>query len=258
MNIIITCEKTLTAFRLKVLESLFESKKHKILACIVDDRSHKTSLQRLRKHIKKGRGGYVLVMAFKSLFGHEKHTVSTIEFLRTKNVPVIFTDSPYSEDTINKINGYSPDIMVLNGGFGIIKEPWLNLTKHGVISYHHGEITEYRGQPSAFWELYNGEKEIGVTVQKIGAGLDCGQPIVRKKIPIKCCDTLSSLKKRLYDQSIEMMRHALDLLEKDDFVPEKIESLGKLYTIPNLRQWLILNFRIAYRFICHKIKYRPK
>lgn len=255
MNIIITCEKTLTAFRLKVLESLLGSKKHKILACIVDGRSNKTPLQRLRKHIKKGRGGYVLVMVFKSLFGYKKHAVSTLEFMEEKNIPVIFTDDPYSKDTIDKIKSFNSDVLILNGGFGIIKEPWLNISKRSVLSYHHGDMRKYRGQPAVFWELYNGEKEVGVTVQRVRTGLDCGKPIVEKTIHIRCCDTLNSLKKRVYDESSDMMLKAVNLLEKGNFVPEKIEKFGRVYTIPNFRQWVMLNLKIGYRLIRHKLRF---
>lgn len=39
-----------------------------------------------------------------------------------------------------------------------------------MLSYHHGDMRRYRGQPPGFWELYNGEREIGVTVQRLAAG----------------------------------------------------------------------------------------
>ena len=35
--------------------------------------------------------------------------------------------------------------------------------------------------PPAFWELYNGEKEMGLTVQKLSVNLDSGSPLVEKK-----------------------------------------------------------------------------
>jgi methionyl-tRNA formyltransferase len=71
-----------------------------------------------------------------------------------------------------------PDLLLLIGGFGIIKAPLLDLAPQGVLSYHHGDMREYRGQPPAFWELYNGEKPNRVTVQRLSPGIDCGQPIV--------------------------------------------------------------------------------
>ena len=143
--------------------------------------------------------------------------------------------------------------MILIGGFGIIRKPLLNITRNGVISYHHGDMRKYRGQPPAFWELYNGEEEMGVTVQRMSVGLDCGEPIVEKAVPIRYSDTLNSLKKRAFEESIGMMYQAISLLERDGFTPGKTINLGRVYTIPNLRQWLILNMKIAYRLIRHKL-----
>ena len=36
---------------------------------------------------------------------------------------------------------------VLLGGFGIVKEPLLSLASQGILSYHHGNMRKYRGQP---------------------------------------------------------------------------------------------------------------
>lgn len=249
MNVVLACAKTLNSFQLKVLEPFFESSRHKICGCVVDNRAQKSVFQRLKKNLKKGRGGYVLVMIFKSLFGQRIHLESTVEFMRRKKVSVIFTNKPHSENTIDKIKGFEPDIIILNGGFGIIKKPWLDTCKRGVLSYHHGDMRKYRGQPCVFWELYNGEKQIGMTVQKLSEGLDCGEAIVEKWISIKDNDTRNSLKKRVFDESAPMMYEAVNLLEKEDFVPEKIESFGKVYTIPNLRQWLMLNLKIGFRLV---------
>ena len=55
----------------------------------------------------------------------------------------------------------TPDVLLRIGGFGIVKEPLLSLCRAGVLSYHHGDMRRYRGQPPAFWELYHGERSIG-------------------------------------------------------------------------------------------------
>lgn len=137
--------------------------------------------------------------------------------------------------------------MVMLGGFGIVKEPLLTLAPQGILSYHHGDMRKYRGQPVGFWELYHNEKEMGVTVQKLAAGIDRGMPIVEKVIPIKKGDTVATLRNRALDNSVAMMHEALVLVQKSDFQPACINNYGKIYTIPNLRQYIVLQFKLMFR-----------
>jgi methionyl-tRNA formyltransferase len=134
-------------------------------------------------------------------------------------------------------------------GFGFIHEPVLSLPSKGVISYHHGDIRKYRGQPVAFWELNAGERQMGVTVQILNEQLDAGRIVLEKPVPIHWNDTWDSLEKRAYDESVDMIHEACLLLDREGFHPEVVpeEQLGALNTVPNLRQWAALQSRVFWR-----------
>ena len=101
--------------------------------------------------------------------------------------------------------------------------------------------------PPALWEIYNNETEMGMTVQILTPGLDCGTPIEEKTIEIYAKDSFSSLETRAYKESEGMMYRALKKLNDPSFAPEKIDKFGEVYTLPNLTQWIVLNFRILKR-----------
>ena len=247
MKIGILTSGSLSEFRLKTLAPILADKEFEIKVAIVDKRPKKSLKQKLLKNIKRGRGGYVFIMAIESFFSKKQKSIRTKEFCENNQIAIIETKSPYSNATIDKLKKYELDILLLVGGFGIIKEVLLNSTPKGVLSYHHGNMRKYRGMPPARWELYNNEKEMGVTVQILVPGLDCGIPIEEKTIKIRKSDTLKKLKNRASEQSIEMLYKALKKLSNKDFVPEKIETFGKVYTLPNLKQWLMLNIKILWR-----------
>ena len=46
-----------------------------------------------------------------------------------------------------------------------------------------------------------------------------------------------------------MMYSALTKLSDPDFKPEIVEKFGKVYTLPNLRQWILLKIKILIRQI---------
>jgi folate-dependent phosphoribosylglycinamide formyltransferase PurN len=238
---------SLSDFRIKTLKPILADRNFLIKVAIIDKRPKLSIKQKLMKNLKRGRGGYIIIMALKSFFSKNNFSISTIKYCQNNNIDLIETNEPYSQSTIEKIKEYDLDLLILTGGFGIIKKKILDIPPLGVLSYHHGDMRKYRGMPPALWELYNNEKEMGVTVQVLSPGLDSGIPIEEKKIPISKKDTLQKLQKKASDESVDMLYKALVKLSKKDYEPTKIDKFGKVYTLPNLRQWLILNIRILWR-----------
>ena len=190
-----------------------------------------------------------MVMAIQSLFAKPSAGKNAEEFFIHHNIPTFLASNPYANDSLSWITSKEADVLLLIGGYGIIKEPLLSLCPQGVFSYHHGDMRKYRGQPPALWELYNNEAEMGVTVQKLHAGLDSGNPIVEKRFPIQRGDTLHSVVKRIYDGSPQMMFQAIETASKPGFCYQSLEKLGTIFTHPNLRQWLLLQVKILWRQI---------
>lgn len=241
MNIGILTTENIPDFEYKTLLSILNDNRFCIKLAVIDKRPQKTFIQKLKKNIRRGRGGYIFIMAIKKIVASNKTSSINVKNICIENkINILETKEPYSNITLDTIRDYNLDVLLLISGFGIIKEPLLSIAPMGVLSYHHGDMRKYRGMPPAFWELYNNEKEIGVTVQVLAAGLDCGLPIEEKKIEIYKKDSLSSLKNRLYEESVDMMYQALLKLYGQDYVPVKIDIYGKVYTLPNFKQWICL------------------
>lgn len=249
MKIGLLTDTSLSKFRINTLKPILEDDLFEVKVAIIDNRPKKSRRQKLLKNLRRGRGGYIFIMAFQSIFKKNDDSVNTKTFCKNNRIEVIECDNPYALQTLNDISRYELDILLFVGGFGIIKEPLITLTPLGILSYHHGNMRKYRGMPPALWELYNGESEMGVTVQLLAAGLDCGIPVEELTIKILYNDTLEKLEERLYNESERMLYNALKKLSNNDFVPKKIERFGKLYTLPNLYQWIYLNLKIYYRVL---------
>jgi methionyl-tRNA formyltransferase len=247
LNLGLLASDHLEEFRVNTLSYILNDKNCSIKVAFIDKRPRQTLKQRLRKNIKRGRGGYIFIMAFKRFFSRRGISIDTKSFCDSKGIQVIETNSPYDADFIELVKSYNLDALLLVGGYGIVKSSLLNASRLGVLSYHHGDMRKYRGMPPGLWELFNNEKEMGVTVQILSPGLDCGIPIEEKKIPIQKGDTVSTLQKRALKESEEMLHSALKKLLEPDFKPEKLESFGKVYTLPNMTEWIKLNLKILSR-----------
>jgi folate-dependent phosphoribosylglycinamide formyltransferase PurN len=239
--------RALSEHHLRVLQPIRADNDCEIALVVIDGRPPKTARQKVMGHLRKGRGAYTFVLALQSLLTEPEPSVDTKEFCRKNGWECLETSAPYSLRTSEQIRAYQLDVMALLCGFGIIREPLLSVCPGGILSYHHGDMRKYRGMPPGWWELYNGEREVGITVQKIAAGLDCGVPIEEKHIPIYPSDTLTTLRARLRSADEGMLHAALKKAADADFTPAVIRAFGTVYTLPNLRQWIALNARIAYR-----------
>jgi methionyl-tRNA formyltransferase len=259
MRLFLLASSTVDGYWRDVLEPLFAEPQVEVVGACVDVAKPAPLRNRLRRELKKGRGAYVAVMAAK--FAARTLTnrdVPTAHYLRERRVDVREVDDLYAETTLDFIRGTRPDC-IFRFGFGFIHEPVLSLAPKGVISYHHGNIRSYRGQPVAFWELYAGEREMRVTIQVLREKLDAGKIVLERPIAIRASDTWKSLERRAYDESRSMIHEACLLLDQDEFGPETVpdEELGELYTIPNFRQWVTLQGKILTRRLRALMVYRP-
>lgn len=247
MKIALLCGTGLDTFQQKVLQPILDDPTTEVVGALIDCRPRPSLKQRFLKNLRRGRGGYMIIMLFKSRFAKKKPSVPAIEFFNTNGVKCIEAQQPYCDETISQLKALEIDTMVMLGGFGIVKEPLLSLAPNGILSYHHGNMRKYRGQPVGFWELYHDEKEMGVTVQRLSAGIDNGTPIVEQSIHIKKEDRVATLRDRAIRDSIPMMHEALLKIQSPDFSPAVIHEYGRIYTLPNLRQYLLLQLKLMFR-----------
>lgn len=76
------------------------------------------------------------------------------------------------------ISNYDLDCLIRCGS-GILRGGILEVTRFGVISFHHGDNRTNRGGPSGFWEVLNGEPSTGFVIQKLNSELDGGEVLFR-------------------------------------------------------------------------------
>ena len=87
----------------------------------------------------------------------------------------------YSSKDLENIKELKLDILI-RCGTGILKGDILNITKFGIISFHHGDNRFNRGGPSGFWETYLNWPSTGFVIQKLSEELDGGSILYRGNI----------------------------------------------------------------------------
>jgi hypothetical protein len=82
-----------------------------------------------------------------------------------------------------RLRGLAPDLGVVYGG-PILKPELFEIPALGTLGIHHGRVPKYRGKKTTFWEVYNGERTAGITIQRLGRGLDAGDILRTAEVEI--------------------------------------------------------------------------
>lgn len=116
-------------------------------------------------------------------------------------------------------------------GFGIVKGDALTAPEHGVLSFHHGDLRKYRGQPCGFWEFLHGESTAGVTLQRITETLDGGEIVAYEPVDISDAYTWGEIRRRLFATSEKMLAKGVENVARG-IEPQSPDELGDLYHMP--------------------------
>src|SRR3984893_14476038 len=91
-------------------------------------------------------------------------------------------------------------------GYGRIIPGWmLQLPKHGNINLHASLLPKYRGAAPIQWAIANGERVTGVTTMRIDEGMDTGDMLLRRELPIGPTDTAEDIFPRLAEFGAPLM-----------------------------------------------------
>lgn len=254
LRIGLLASKSISESKQRCLAPIIANVDYDIVHVFIDDRPGLSFKQKFKKNLKRGRGGYMLIMAWKNFFkkGKPSNSISIQKFCESNDFSFSLWRTPiYADSNMKFMASLNLDLLILVGGFGIVRDKIISKPKLGVLSYHHGDMRKYRGMPPALWEVYYGESEMGVTVQLLDTGLDSGIPIKEVTVPIYPNDTVEEAHARASEMGEPLLAEAVDALAQGH-PREGLKSLGTVYTLPNLRQYITLKWRIFYRRLTSK------
>ena len=101
--------------------------------------------------------------------------------------------------------------------YGRILPQWMLDAPHwGCLNVHSSLLPKYRGAAPINWAIARGERETGVTIMKMDAGLDTGPMLLQGKTEIGATETGAELTERLSQIGAELLVEALRRLERGE------------------------------------------
>ena len=131
-----------------------------------------------------------------------------------------------SPEALAWIRAKKPDVVVVVAFGQFLKEELLNLPPCGCVNCHFSLLPKYRGASPVASAIAAGEKMTGVTVMRMGLGMDDGPILLQAYEPIYQDDTGESLMDRLAISGGVNLAKALKLMSAKQLPPpvEQIEE----------------------------------
>ena len=123
------------------------------------------------------------------------------------NIPV-FQPSKIRFD-YEEIKKVSPDLIVTCAYGQILPKEVLEIPRLGSINVHASLLPKYRGGAPIQYAIMNGESETGITIMYMDEGMDTGDMIVSRSIPILDNDNLASLSNKLSKLGASLLEEVL-------------------------------------------------
>jgi len=112
------------------------------------------------------------------------------------------------------LEAWGPDLMVVAAYGQILPKAVLELPRLGCLNLHASLLPRHRGASPVQAAILSGDAETGVTAMYVDEGLDTGDILLARTIPILPNETAGELHDRLADLAPVVLLESLELLEK--------------------------------------------
>lgn len=126
-----------------------------------------------------------------------------------------------TREAVEELKKYEADIFVVAAFGQILSKEILEMPRYGCINIHASLLPKYRGASPIQYAILNGDDVTGVTIMQMNEGMDTGDILTMKAIPVEKDDTGGSLFEKLSALGAELLIKTLPKIEAGEIIPVK-------------------------------------
>ena len=170
--------------------------------------------------------------------------------LAASGIPVLQPERIKREEAVEQIRALSPDLIVVMAYGQILPRTVLEIPRTACLNLHASLLPKHRGAAPIQSAILAGDRETGITVMYMDEGLDTGDILLERTIPIDPNETGGSLHDRLAEISPGALEQALHLLRNGN-APRISQNAAAATYAPKLKRE---HGRIDWRESAHVIE----
>lgn len=151
---------------------------------------------------------------------NQKYQNPVKECAKAHELPLLQSSRLKQKQAIAWVRQLEPDLLVLAFVTSFVPQEMIDIAKFGGINYHPSLLPKYRGGSAINWAIIGGEKQTGVSIHFIDAGVDTGPILLQEEVAIEPDDTVKSVYfDKLYPMGVRMLGEAVRLIREDKASP---------------------------------------
>ncbi|AYA41433.1 methionyl-tRNA formyltransferase [Xenorhabdus nematophila] len=160
----------------------------------------------------------------------KKLTPSSVKVLAEEHgIPVFQPITLRAEESQQWVMEQQADIMIVVAYGLILPQTVLDIPRLGCLNIHGSLLPSWRGAAPIQRSVWAGDKETGVTIMQMDAGLDTGDMLLKTICPIEKEDTSASLYEKLANIGPTALLDTLDLITSGICQPEAQDNALATY-----------------------------
>jgi methionyl-tRNA formyltransferase len=124
-------------------------------------------------------------------------------------LPLIQPEKLRQPEAMEQLRAWAPDLIVVTAFGQILRKEVLDLPRLGCINVHASLLPRWRGAAPISAAILHGDRETGVTIMQMDAGLDTGPILSQRSIPLMPEDTAGSVFEKLSHLGADLLLETL-------------------------------------------------
>jgi len=142
-------------------------------------------------------------------------------------VPIVQPRDVNALECVSTVRALAPDVN-LSIAYNQIFRDAIRGTASWFLNVHASKLPQYRGRNVINWAIINGEQEIGVTVHLVDEGIDTGDILLQRTLPIAWTDTYGDVLHRVVHIVPDLIEEAMAMIA-DGTAQPKPQAPGGTY-----------------------------
>jgi methionyl-tRNA formyltransferase len=144
-------------------------------------------------------------------------------------IPSIQPQRVRDEESMDALRRFAPDLIVVAAYGQILRPELLQLPPLGCINIHGSLLPRWRGAAPIQASILAGDAETGITIMLMDEGIDTGDMLAKRTLPIADDDTAGTLFDKLAPLGAELLVETLPQYLSGELKPQPQPAEGALY-----------------------------
>lgn len=149
-------------------------------------------------------------------------------FAIKNNIPYLAPEK-LNDEVYATLQNENADLFIVVAYGKILPERFINLPKVYTINIHYSLLPKYRGASPVESAILNGDKETGISIQKMAFKMDTGPILLEEKVNIKDDEKSLELKNRLIEIGGELLAKNLPKIFNNSLTMRKQDESKASY-----------------------------